>query len=114
MRMRALALTIAVAAAVQPPAIESGRALLFVAELRQAIAREDRAAVAALVEYPLTVFAGSMRIPIRDAAAMVESYPVVFADALKAAIASNASILVAPGFVTVGIDAIRIEPRGGA
>jgi hypothetical protein len=47
-------------------------------ELQRAISRDDRQAVAALIQYPITVATAGLRIPIRDAAALVESYDPVF------------------------------------
>ena len=55
----------------------------FLRDLQRSVARDDRPAVSALVQYPLTVFAGGVRIPIRDAAALLQNYDVVFSPALK-------------------------------
>jgi hypothetical protein len=56
---------------------------VFLRDLQRAVARDDRAAVSALVQYPLTVFAGGIRIPIVDAEALRQNYDVVFSPALK-------------------------------
>ncbi|HZP48355.1 MAG TPA: hypothetical protein VFB07_07475 [Vicinamibacterales bacterium] len=85
----------------------------FVAELRRAVAAGDRAAVAARVQYPITVFAGGMRIPIADAAALGQSYAVIFTSALTSAIARDAPI-VSGDTATIGAGAIEIRRIGGA
>src|SRR5919109_4437028 len=77
----------AIALAGQPATLDERSVAKFLTELQRAVARDDRTAVAALVRYPVTVFAGSIRIPIADAAAMVQSYDVVFTPALKSLIA---------------------------
>src|SRR5438093_11671458 len=67
--------TTAVAVPVAPvtcagqPAVDDRAAQSFLHDLQQKIARDDRQAVAAMVRYPLTVFAGGVRIPIAGAAA---------------------------------------------
>jgi hypothetical protein len=68
----------------------AGDALLT--ELQRAISRDDRQAVAALIQYPITVATAGLRIPIRDAAALVESYDAVFTPELKAAIRDGSAI----------------------
>jgi hypothetical protein len=83
----------------------------FVDTLRAAIAKGDRAAVAARVRYPITVFASGIRIPVRDAATLVQSYDVVFAPALKAAIA-QATPVIGSEAATVG-SAIEIRRVAG-
>jgi len=113
---------IAVTMAVQTRVLDERPAAMFVRELQRAVARDDRAAVSALIQYPLTVFAGGLRIPIPDTAALLQSYDVIFSPALKSLIAraaipargraADASVVVTAGLVTVGIDAVRIEPVG--
>jgi hypothetical protein len=46
-------------------------------DLRSAIGRDDRAAVAAMIEYPINVLAGGMRIPMPTAAELIRNYDVV-------------------------------------
>jgi hypothetical protein len=65
----------------------------FIDTLRAAIARGDRAAVAARVRYPMTIFASGVRIPIRDAATFAQSYDVVFPAALRQTIAKTAPVV---------------------
>lgn len=61
-------------------------------ELQRAVARDDRQAVAALVRYPITISVAGMRIPIRDGAALVQSYDAVFTPEIKAAIRDGSAI----------------------
>jgi len=51
------------------------RAAEFVERLRQAVDAGDRRAVAALVEYPLTVLASGFNIPVKDIATFVTITP---------------------------------------
>lgn len=115
---------LAIAVAIQQPALDNRAAATFVRELQRHIARDDRPAVSALVQYPLTVFAGGIRIPIGDAAALLQNYDLVFSPALKALIAqaalpaggrsaSGASVIVTDNLVTIGVDAVHIRPVGG-
>src|ERR1700733_13096422 len=78
----------AVPAAAAPP--DEATVTTFLGELRRAVARDDRTTVASLIQYPLTVLAGDLRIPIKDAAALATSYDVVFTPALKTVIAQAA------------------------
>jgi hypothetical protein len=83
----------------------------FIDTLRAAIVKGDRAAVAAHVQYPITVFASGMRIPVRDAATMVQSYDVVFAPALRETIARTTPV-VGSEAVTIG-SALEIRRVAG-
>lgn len=62
------------------------------AALQQAIARDDRGAVSALIRYPIVVTSGDVRIPIADAAALAQSYDAVFTPELKAAIRDGSAV----------------------
>lgn len=119
------AAAIAVTVAAQQPVVDDRSAAMFLRELQRSVARDDRAAVSALVQYPLTVFAGGVRIPMLDAASLVQSYDVVFSPALKTLISqaampargrppNAASVIVTPDVMTIGADAVRITPAGGA
>ena len=112
---------IAVTMAVQTRVLDERLAEMFVRELQRAVARDDRAAVSALIQYPLTVFAGGLRIPIPDTAALLQSYDVIFSPALKAVIARAAipargragrgtSVAMTTDRMTIGVDAVRVEP----
>jgi hypothetical protein len=61
-------------------------------ELQRAIRRDDRQAVAALIQYPITIATAGIRIPIRDAPSMVKSFDAVFTPELKAAIRDGTAI----------------------
>jgi hypothetical protein len=78
----------------------------FVARLKQAVAADDRAAVAAMVNYPLTVNAsGGRSMTYRNAAALSASYARVFASEVKAA--------VSPGFQASDFKRAGSCKRGG-
>ena len=120
-----LAIVLATSAAThagQPASLDRQAVVQFVRDLHDEITRDDRQAVAARVRYPLTVFAGGLRIPIPDAAAFVTSYDVVVTPAVKALVASAAASVRSPGgaltttgeFATIGADAVRIERVNGA
>src|SRR5579863_9418848 len=70
--------------AAAPP--DAGAVTTFLTELRRAIKADDRSAIASLVQFPLVVLAGDLRIPIADRAALLQSYNVVFSPALKNAV----------------------------
>jgi hypothetical protein len=69
----------------------------FLARLRQAVAADDHATVAAMVNYPLTVSSsGGRPMTYRDAAALSANYARVFTPEVKAAVAAaNADNLFA-------------------
>jgi hypothetical protein len=104
--------------ATQTASLDQRAVVQFVRDLHDTISRDDRQAVAARVRYPLTVFAGGVRIPIVDAAAFVASYDIMVTPALKALVASAATpagssprgtLAVSAEFATIGGDAVRIE-----
>jgi hypothetical protein len=80
---RLLAAALVVAAA-------SADALLV--ELQRAIRGDDRQAVAALIQYPITIATAGIRIPIHDSASMIKSFDAVFTPELKAAIRDGSAI----------------------
>jgi hypothetical protein len=57
---------------------EHERYLAFFQELKDAVIRDDRKKVAALVHYPLNVFAGRRRMVIRSPAELLKRYHEVF------------------------------------
>jgi len=81
-------------------------AAAFLREVQRDVARDDRRALSALVQYPLTVSAGGVRIPIRDADALLQNYDVVFTPAMKSAIAHATS--------PIDLNVLRIEAVGDA
>src|SRR6266566_3846135 len=114
---------IAVTLFIQKSAIDDRSLSQFLREFQRGVARDDRPAVAALVQYPLTVFAGAVRIPISDAPTLLQNYDVVFSAALKTLIsqaaltargrsASASTVNVTADAATIGVDAVRIEPVG--
>jgi hypothetical protein len=116
---------VALATFVQELALDERAVALFLRELQRGVTRGDRAAVAALIRYPLTVFAGGVRIPIADQAALLQNYQVVFPPALETLIgqaaisargrpSSNAAVTITGDFASIGAEAVRIERIGGA
>lgn len=61
----------------------------FLKMLQRALESGDRRAVTAVVSYPLTVLAGGMTIPVKDAAALTAMYDAVFTPTLACAIAQT-------------------------
>jgi len=57
---------------------EHERYLAFFQELKDALIRDDRKKVAALVHYPLNVFAGRRRMAVRSPAELLKRYHEVF------------------------------------
>jgi hypothetical protein len=115
---------LAIMVGVQQPGVDERSAAMFLRDLQRGVARDDRAAVAALIRYPLTIQAGGVRIPMADTAALLQGYDVVFSPALKALIADAAipvrgrqaprtPVIVTAHLMTIGPDAVRIEPLGG-
>jgi len=118
-----LAIAVAASAAGQRSSLDEGAVLQFVRELQRNLARDDRQAIAARVQYPLTVLVGDVRIPISSAAALIENYELVFTPALKAVVAdarpsagrpAGATLSVTADFASIGADAVRIERIGDA
>jgi hypothetical protein len=67
----------------------------FLAELKNAVGQDDHKAVAAMIQYPILINTGTLRIPFADPAALAERYDLIFSSALKATIAASA--FAAPG-----------------
>jgi hypothetical protein len=78
----------------------------FFAQLQRAVAMDDRAAVAAMMRYPITISIGGLRVPFGNAASVLDRYDDIFNPSLRAAIA-RASAATYPGTGVV------IEPAGG-
>lgn len=115
-------LTMSVAAA---PPIDERLVMKVLGDLRSAIGRDDRAAVAAMIEYPINVLAGGMRIPMPTAAELIRNYDVVFSSSLKAVIAQAAipaagrpspayRINISETVATVAGDLLWLQPVGGS
>jgi hypothetical protein len=111
------------APAVSPGALDQRLAASFVLELQRGLARDDRAAVAALIAYPLTVYAGGVRIPVRDAAFLFDNYNVVFTPTLKDIVAqariadggpsARYKIALSPGALSIADDVIEAQSIEG-
>src|SRR4029077_15291640 len=110
-----LAIAVAASAAGQRSSLDEGAVLQFVRELQRNLARDDRQAIAARVQYPLTVLVGGVRIPISSAAALMENYELVFPPALRAVVAdarpsagrpAGATLSVTADFASIGADAV--------
>jgi len=107
-----LALTSLLAA----PAPPDARLDAFLASVQRACASNDRRAMAALVLYPLTVFAGGWNIPVKDRAAFLQSYDAFFTEDVKEAIAgAPTKVRIEPNvaFLPFG-NVLRIKPAGGS
>jgi hypothetical protein len=61
----------------------------FLGRLQSSIEGRDRRAVAAMVEYPITVLVSGLQVPIRDAATMVKTYDAVFTPDMENLIAQS-------------------------
>jgi hypothetical protein len=72
----------------QPPAIDK-LAESFLDQLQAALARRDRPAVAAMVQYPITAFVNGVRVPIGDPDALIKLYDAIFTSDLVDAIAAT-------------------------
>jgi hypothetical protein len=87
----------------------------FLVQLQRASARDDRRAIAAMVEYPLTVFAGGWNIPVKDRATFLQSYDAFFTEDVKEAIAAASTkqrIVPSAAFLPFG-KVLRIKPVAG-
>jgi len=88
----------------------------FLVELQRASARNDRRALAAMAEYPLTVFASGWNIPVKDRATFLQSYDAFFTEDVKDAIAGASTkqrIEPNAAFFAFG-NVLRIKQVGGA
>jgi hypothetical protein len=85
---------------------------LFLAELNRALEGNDRAAVAALVEYPVTVSVGGVRVPFQSPAAIVERFDDIFTPEFRAAVAAGAPITETKEGFLVAVDVMTVTRRG--
>ena len=58
----------------------------FLAQLRRAAQAGDRAAVAGMIRFPITVGVAGLRVPFKDAPAFLERYDDIFTPALRESI----------------------------
>ncbi len=122
--MRCGIVAVSLVAIVTHGQIDERSAAAFVTGFQQAVARDDRRAVAAMIRYPLTVFAGGVRIPVSDAADLERSYEAVFSPMLKLVIAEatlpgkgrpagSGAVVIETDRVIIAGGAVEIEPVGG-
>jgi hypothetical protein len=89
---------------------------LFLVRLKQAVAADDHAAVAALVRYPLTVSSDGRSTTYRNAGALSATYARVFTPEVKAAVAAAKpdNLFVRDQGVMIGNGEIWINEVGGS
>jgi hypothetical protein len=112
MPIAVLALTSLLAA----PAPPDARLDAFLASVQRTCASNDRRAMAALVLYPLTVFASGWNIPVKDRAAFLQSYDAFFTEDVKEAIAgASTKVRIEPNVAFLPFaNVLRIKPAGGS
>jgi hypothetical protein len=88
----------------------------FLARLKQALAADDHAAVAAMVRYPLTISSDGRSITYRNAAALSADYARVFTPEVKAAVSAARpdNLFVRDQGVMIGNGEIWMNEIGGA
>src|SRR5256885_4237353 len=84
MQLTALVLAAHLAAVPAPDA----SLVTFLVRVQRACASNDRGALAAMIEYPLTVFASGWNIPVKDRATFLQSYDAFFPEDVRDAIAA--------------------------
>jgi hypothetical protein len=107
---------LALALLLVPAPLPDSRLETFLGNVQRACARGDRQALAALVQYPLTVFAGGWNIPVKDRATFLQSYDAFFTEDVKEAIAgASTKVRIEPNvsFLPFG-NVLRIKPAGGS
>jgi hypothetical protein len=121
MRLIGLVLAVTLAGGAAPDAQEQSPSQ-FLSSLQQAVARNDRRAVAGMMRYPLDVTAAGLQIPVADANTFVKLYDSMMSSTMKDVIA-RARIppegKIVPGVVrapngSISFDrALTIAPSGG-
>jgi hypothetical protein len=115
-----LAVTSGLARADNPYAVagisDPAHVTLFLARLKQAVAADDHAAVAALVRYPLTVSSDGRSTTYRNAAALSANYARVFTPEVEAAVtaARPDNLFVRDQGVMIGNGEIWMNEVGGS
>ena len=74
----------------------------FAGSFQQAVARNDRNAVAGMVRYPIEVQAGPLQIPISDASSFVKLYDSVMSTAVRQAVSGAKVAADAKPPITLG------------
>ena len=104
------ALAIAMAALVASLTAQS-TADAFLETLQRHLLNDDRRAVAAMIQFPITVSIVGTRIPFADAAALLPYYDTIFTAGLRAAISAPGRTQAPDGTLTRG--PITIRPVDG-
>ena len=112
-----LLLLAAIATAQSPSEFES-----FLLQLQRAVQADDRAAVAAMIRYPITISIGGLRVPFTDAASVLSRYDDLFNPPLRDSIAratvraqpGRTLVTVAPDRFVIGTNNIVIMPIDGS
>ena len=92
MSMRRFTLGLVLGSTIAAAAQDNRGVAAFMTALERATARGDRAAVAAMVRYPLTVSAAGVNIPVNDRAAFLRYYDGIFTDDVRRAVASGEAV----------------------
>jgi|SRR5688572_11207439 len=66
----------------------------FLVQLRRAVQADDRAAVAGMIRFPITISMVGLRVPFKDATALLERYDDIFTTALRESIARGEDVTV--------------------
>jgi len=85
----------------------------FLAELNRALQNDERAVVAATVQYPVIVMIGGIRVPFQDARALLERFDEIFTPELRDVVARGAAITETPDGFTIGTNALAIARLSG-
>src|SRR5688572_5010939 len=64
----------------------------FLIQLRRAVQAGDRAAVAGMIRFPITISMVGLRVPFKDAPALLERYDDIFTTALRESIARGEDV----------------------
>jgi hypothetical protein len=107
--------------------VDDERVDAFLEQLQRASARNDRQAIAAMIQYPIAVIVGGgLRVPVENAAALIERYDVIFTPDLKEIIAHTRAsagrgrvpakypLGVTPDGLVIGRNALLIKPIAGS
>ena len=85
----------------------------FLGELKAAVQHDDRARVASLIQYPITVAIAGLRVPVSNSATLIQQYDAIFTPDMRDAILHDdptaLDLKVIGG--TVRVSALRAPPR---
>lgn len=108
-----------------PAAAQNAPLEHFLSQLQAAVDRDDRQAVAALFQYPATLLAGGLGIPLRDRAGLLDVYRLALAPEVKGIILLAGvpkpgqatplySVRSTEGGASIGGTAIALQRVGGS